>query len=102
MQATKADDRCTRLKGAVKREEMMSITSFDWIAYHAGVRGAKAAMVDLSSGRRFTYAQMHDRVERLARALQTRYAVARKDRVSVLAHNSTDLFEIQFACTRIG
>jgi fatty-acyl-CoA synthase len=80
----------------------MATDHFDWIAYHANARGGHTAMVDLHTGRTFTYAQFDDRVGRLASGLRSAYGVGRGDRVGVLAHNSTDLFEIQFACARLG
>jgi fatty-acyl-CoA synthase len=59
-------------------------------------------MIDLATGRDFIYAAFDDRVGRLASGLRARYGIARGDRVAVLAHNSSDLFEIQFACGRLG
>ena len=43
-----------------------------------------------------------DRIGRLGLGLRSAYGVQRGDRVAVLAHNSSDLFEIQFACGRLG
>ena len=80
----------------------MTTEHFDWIAHHAANRGHRPAMVDLATGRTFTYAQFNDRVGRLASGLRSAYGVTRGDRVAVLAHNSTDLCEIQFACGRLG
>lgn len=80
----------------------MSIPTYDWIAYHAKARGDVVAMEDLATGRSFTYAEFDDRAGRLASGMRARFGVARGDRVAVLAHNSTDLFEIQFACERLG
>src|SRR5690348_13066349 len=80
----------------------MSTPAFDWIAYHAGARPDDLAMIDLATSRRISYATMHDRVGRLAHALRAKFGVQRGDRVAVLAHNSTDIFEIQFACVRLG
>ncbi len=80
----------------------MSIPAYDWIAYHAVTRGDSIAMEDLATGRLFTYAEFHERVGRLASAMRSRFGVERGDRVAVLAHNSSDLFEIQFACERLG
>ena len=76
--------------------------AFDWIAHHAAARGDRVAMVDLHTGRQFTYAAFHDRVGRLASGLRAAYGVDRGDRVGVLAHNSSDLCEMQFACGRLG
>jgi fatty-acyl-CoA synthase len=83
-------------------EAIMPIQTYDWIAHHASTRGEAIAMEDLATGRTFTYAQFDKRVARLASGLQERFGIARGDRVAVLAHNSTDMFELQFACSRIG
>jgi fatty-acyl-CoA synthase len=80
----------------------MPTEHFDWIAHHAANHGDTLAMVDLATGRALTYAAFDDRVGRLASALRDTCAVTRGDRVAVLAHNSSDLFEIQFACGRLG
>jgi fatty-acyl-CoA synthase len=80
----------------------MTIQHFDWIAHHASKHGENLAMIDLHTNRAFSYAQFHDRVGRLASALRRHHGVARGDRVAVLAHNSSDLCEIQFACARLG
>ncbi|MDP9085225.1 MAG: long-chain fatty acid--CoA ligase [Pseudomonadota bacterium] len=75
---------------------------FDWIASHAGRYARKLAIVDLQRDRRLTYAAFDDRIARLARYLRDEAAVGVGDRVAVLAMNSSDVFEIQFACARIG
>lgn len=80
----------------------MPIPIYDWIAYHAATRGDRIAMEDLATGRQFTYREFHARVDRLASGMQSRFGVGRGDRVAVLAHNSSDLCEIQFACQRLG
>src|SRR5215471_66814 len=80
----------------------MTIPAYDWIAHYAAKRGERIAMEDLATGRQFTYAEFDQRVGRLAAGLRTRYGVRRGDRVAVLAHNSSDLFELQFACGRLG
>jgi fatty-acyl-CoA synthase len=80
----------------------MTVPTYDWIAYHSATRGDKIAMEDLATGRTFTYRAFDQRVDRLAAGLRGRFGVARGDRVAILAHNSTDHFEIQFACARLG
>lgn len=79
----------------------MSITAHDWIDYHARVSPGREAIHDLASGRRFTYAQFDVRIAQLARHLQS-LGVGERDRVAVLSHNDSDVFEIQFACARLG
>ena len=73
----------------------------DWLAHHARLRPAHTAVIDLATGRRFTYGQWFPRVARLAGALRAR-GVQPGDRVMVLARNSTDVYETLFACWRIG
>ncbi len=73
----------------------------DWIAHHAMCQPEKLAAVDCFSQRRFTYADVHGRVDRAAALLRAHGARA-GDRVATLCYNSTDLFELQFACQRIG
>ena len=81
---------------------MSSVRYYDWIAHYGRRTPAKVAMVDLASGRRFTYAQFDVRVSRLAGHLRDEFGVARGDRVTVLAQNATDILELQFACGRLG
>ena len=78
------------------------IPHHDWIAGQARLRPDGVATVDLHTGRTFTYAQLHRRVGLLAGALRQHFGLCRGDRVAVLAHNGTDMFELQFACARIG
>ena len=59
-------------------------------------------MIDLASERRLSYAQFDARISRLATHLRDKLGVTRGDRVAVLALNTTDTLEVQFACGRIG
>lgn len=80
----------------------MMLRVVDWISYHANHTPEKFAAVDLFSGRRFSYAQMHERVGRFAGFLREALGVQRGDRVALLTFNTTDLLEIEFACARLG
>ncbi|MGE0286028.1 MAG: long-chain fatty acid--CoA ligase [Bradyrhizobium sp.] len=80
----------------------MSIRYYDWIAHYGRRNPAKVALVDLGSGRRFSYGELNERVSRLAGHLRDALKVARGDRVAVLALNTTDTMEVQFACFRLG
>ncbi len=79
----------------------MSFAYFDWIAHHAETRGDRTAAIDLATQRRFTYAALDDRIDRLATHLAS-LGVTRGERVAVLAANTTDILEVQFACFRLG
>jgi fatty-acyl-CoA synthase len=80
----------------------MSVRYYDWIAHYGRRNPDKTALVDVASGRRFTYGDLDVRVSRLAGHLRDALKVARGDRVAVLALNTTDTMEVQFACFRLG
>ncbi len=80
----------------------MPVRHYDWIAHFARRTPDKAAAVDLFSDRSFSYAEFDARISRLAGHLRHQLGVARGDRVAVLALNTTDTLEVQFACGRIG
>ncbi|WP_315702678.1 MULTISPECIES: long-chain fatty acid--CoA ligase [unclassified Bradyrhizobium] len=80
----------------------MPVRYYDWIAHHARRTPSKTAMVDLGSNRRFTFAEADARIARLANQLGSQLGVGTGDRVAVLALNSTDTLEVQFACFRLG
>jgi fatty-acyl-CoA synthase len=80
----------------------MRVRSYDWVAHHAHSRGGDVAMIDLATQRRHTWQQFDDRVSRLAAVLGAEFGIGYRDRVAVLAHNTTKFFEVQFACARLG
>ena len=77
------------------------VVARDWIEHNALTWPNDKAMVDLASGREFTYAQMNDRVGRLAAHLR-HLGVEAGDRVGFLAMNSTDIMEMVMATWRLG
>ena len=81
---------------------MSSVRHYDWIAHFGRRTPDKIAAIDLASDRRLSYAQFDARISRLAAHLRDTLKVARGDRVAVLALNTTDTLEVQFACGRIG
>ena len=80
----------------------MSVRYYDWIAHFGRRTPDKIAVVDLASGRRISYAEFDRRISLLASHLRGTCNVKRGDRVAVLALNTTDTLEVQFACFRIG
>src|SRR5437868_8932271 len=80
----------------------MPIPYYDWIAHHAMRTPEKIALIDLATERAFSYQQLDDRIGRLAQHLREKLAVQRGARVAVLALNTTDTLEVQFACGRLG
>jgi fatty-acyl-CoA synthase len=80
----------------------LPVRYYDWIAHFGRRTPDKPAVVDLASGRRFSYAAFDARIARLAAHLRGQLGIARGDRVAVLALNTTDTLEVQFACGRLG
>src|SRR6266851_1421321 len=95
-------NRIGRLQTAGPSEEILPVRHYDWIAHFARRTPDKLAVVDLASERRLDYAQFDARISHLATHLRDGVKIARGDRVAVLAHNTTDTLEVQFACGRIG
>src|SRR5213595_3386370 len=83
-------------------EETLPVRYYDWIAHFGRRTPDKLAVVDLASERRFSYAQFDARISRLAAHLRDQLKIARGDRVAVLALNTSDTLEVQFACGRLG
>ncbi len=80
----------------------MRVRAYDWIAHHARRTPDKLAVVEHPSGRRLSYRRFDERVSRLAWHLRHRCGVEAGDRVAFLGQNSIDVFEVQFACWRLG
>jgi fatty-acyl-CoA synthase len=81
---------------------MAAIRYYDWITHHARRTPDQIAVIDLAGERRLSYRGFDQRIARLAWHLRHRLDIARGERIAVLAHNTTDTLEVQFACGRIG
>ena len=73
----------------------------DYIERHAEITPNKIATIDIASRRSQTYAEMNHRVSKIAKVLADQ-GVSAGDRVGFYALNSTDIFDIIYACWRIG
>src|SRR3954447_5618537 len=87
---------------AVYPEGTLPVRHYDWIAHFGRRTPDKVAAIDLASGRQLSYAQFDTRISHLAAHLRDRLNIRRGDRIAVLALNTTDTLEVQFACGRIG
>ncbi|MEJ2604864.1 MAG: AMP-binding protein [Gammaproteobacteria bacterium] len=76
--------------------------SIDWLDYHARYDTDIVAVVDVDTGRSFTYGEFNDRLRRLAVGLKAAYGLNRGDRIAMLCQNSTDVFETLFAGWELG
>jgi fatty-acyl-CoA synthase len=71
-----------------------------WNAVVAG-HGARNALVSRHQGIRWTYDELHEQVERAARALLAA-GVAKGDRVGIWSPNNAEWVVVQFATAKIG
>jgi fatty-acyl-CoA synthase len=74
----------------------------DAVATHARARPASLAVVDLESGRRWTYAELDREADAMAAWLVDRLGPASGERVATLARNSGDLLVLHLGCMRAG
>src|SRR5215216_6101974 len=78
------------------------ILASDWIDFHADRTPEKLALIDQQTGRRFTYGGFNERSGRLAAYLRDQWGIQPGDRIAILAKNSTEYFEFEFACIKLG
>lgn len=76
-------------------------TPVDHVAVQARLQPDRPALVDLASGRRWTYAALDDDIGRCARVLD-QSGCRRGDRVASLARNRVELALLHLACARLG
>ncbi len=71
----------------------------DWLSFHAWSRPTKEAVV--YNGKRITYGQLNERVNRAASVLAAR-GITKGSRVALLMVNSNAFLEVFFACAKLG
>ena len=74
---------------------------YDWVAKHALFTPDKLALVEVSTGRRFTYREFNEQANRVANLLES-LGVKAGDRVAIIAPNSADVLFTLFGATKIG
>jgi fatty-acyl-CoA synthase len=74
----------------------------DLLSRRADLTPNREALVDLFSGRRYTYAELNQRANRLANLLSGAYHIRTGDRVSILAHNSIVYLDLFYGLAKIG
>jgi len=79
----------------------MGFSAHDWVAHHADHRPDAMALGCAEDGRVLTWAQLDDRVGRLA-AVLSGLGVGKGDRIALVAENDPRVFEAQFAAMRLG
>ena len=74
----------------------------DLLTQRANLTPNREALLDITSGIRFTYAELNQRANRAANFLQEKVGLQKGDRVSILAHNSIAYVDLLFGIGRIG
>ena len=74
----------------------------DWVSFYARRNGNAPALESVDNGKTMSWGQLEQRVSALSGVLVSRFSVKRGDRVSVIAENDFRVFELLFACMRIG
>jgi fatty-acyl-CoA synthase len=74
----------------------------DLLSKRALLTPDREALFDLSTGQRFTYAQLNARASCLANFLRDSLGIQEGDRVSILAHNSVIQVDLLYGLPKIG
>ena len=74
----------------------------DLLSKRAHLTPDREALVELATGRRYTYAELNARANRLANFLRERLGIQPGERVSVLAHNSVTYIDLFYGLAKIG
>lgn len=80
----------------------MPQVGFDWLEKRCELSPDKEALIDLNSGRRFTYRQFNERTNKLANAWQEKWGIRKGDRVAIVARNCPEFLEAFYAAGKLG
>lgn len=68
----------------------------------ARLSSGSVAVVDLDTGKKYTYGDLDDRANRLANLLHTQYGINKGDRVAYISRNRVELIDGYFATGKLG
>lgn len=74
----------------------------DLLSKRAHLNPDREALLDAASGRRYNYAELNARANRLANFLRKGLGVQKGDRVSILAYNSVVYIDLLYGLAKIG
>src|SRR5512139_2479440 len=78
------------------------MNSADILTKRANLTPDREALYDITTGVRYTYAELGQRANRAANLLRQKYGVQKGDRVSILAHNHIAYVDLLFGIGKIG
>jgi len=76
--------------------------SFDWIERRNELTPDKEALVDILTGRCFSYREFNERANRLANGWRQHWGIKKGDRIAILAKNCPEYLEALFAVAKTG
>ena len=74
----------------------------DWLGRRALLTPLKTALVDATTGMRYSYRELNARANRVAHLLRSQLGIAKGDRVAILATNRVEYLDLLFACGKLG
>ncbi len=74
----------------------------DLLSKRAFLTPHREALLELETGRRYTYAMLNERANRAANFLVEKLGVQKGDRVSIMAHNSVIYVDLFYGLAKIG
>ena len=74
----------------------------DLLSQRARLTPDREALYDVAADRRYTYADLNTRANRIANALSERFGVNPGDRVAILAYNGVAFVDLLFGLAKIG
>jgi fatty-acyl-CoA synthase len=74
----------------------------DLLSKRAGLTPERIALVELETGKRFTYTELNERANRLAYFMRDELGVQPGDRVSIIAKNSIVFIDLFYGLPKIG
>ena len=79
-----------------------AVISGDVLGERARLSPEKTALVEVATGRRFTYAELDARAKAAARTLTEGLGLKKGDRLALLAGNRVEFLDVFFACGKTG
>jgi fatty-acyl-CoA synthase len=74
----------------------------DLLSKRAQLSPDREALLDLETGRRFTYSELNARANRIANALHDELGIGKGDRVSIFAYNGIEYLDLFYGLAKIG
>lgn len=78
------------------------VNQFDYLSKRNVYSPEAEALVDVETGKRYTYGEFNRRANKVANFLQQKVGLEKGDRLCVLAQNSLEFWEAFFGCQKCG